>query len=156
MAFVRARPRLLTKKSSGHWILRYTRRCKPVGCQTLFNVVNWTVKPKWAVTIMAAVVLVAASLTAGIWLPHLGHFARINDKKIEALQHLVELVGTLLGAAIVVVKWLLGKKDKAPNEAKNQDVRCWAARGRIWRLDPETGACDVCGVRGLITCYPCG
>ncbi len=117
--------------------------------------VNWTVKPKWAVTIMAAVVLVAASLTAGIWLPHLGHFAQINDKKIEALQHLVELVGTLLGAAIVVVKWLLGKKDKAPNEAKNQDVRCLAAGDRIWRLDPETGACAFCGARGLMTLVLC-
>ena len=81
-------------------------------------------KIKWPIAIVAALALVAGGLTAGFWLPHLVHFASDNDKKIEALKNFIELIGTLLGAGLVVIKWLFGKKDgESPGRTITQDAR---------------------------------
>jgi tetratricopeptide (TPR) repeat protein len=69
---------------------------------------------KWLVTILLAVALLALALATHFWGAHVIKFAVDNDKTVDSLKKLLELLLLVGGLAPPVIKWLFGKKENEP------------------------------------------
>jgi len=82
---------------------------------------------KWIVTILLAVALLALALATHFWGARVIKFAVDNDKTVDSLKKLLELLLLVGGLAPPVIKWLFGNKEKdsapAPSVANSQAAR---------------------------------
>jgi tetratricopeptide (TPR) repeat protein len=67
---------------------------------------------KWTITILLAVALLALVLATHFWGARVIKFAVDNDKTVDSLKKLLELLLLVGGLAPPVIKWLFGKNEK--------------------------------------------
>jgi tetratricopeptide (TPR) repeat protein len=72
---------------------------------------------KWIITILLAVALLALALATHFWGARVIKFAVDNDKTVDSVKKLLELLLLVGGLATPVIRWLFGKKEKDSNPA---------------------------------------